>query len=127
MPTVKVVNMAGAQVGEIELSDAVFGRTVNPTVLHAAVRAYLLNQRQGTHSTLTRAEVSGGGKSPGGRRARQSPSRLNPLTPMDAWRCRPWPQAEKLPYGPEQEGQACRPSGRAVGKLASGDLWWLTR
>jgi large subunit ribosomal protein L4 len=64
MPTVKVVNMAGAQVGEIELSDAVFGREVNPAVLHAAVRAYLLNQRQGTQSTFTRAEVSGGGRNP---------------------------------------------------------------
>ncbi len=75
MPTVKVVNMAGAQVGEIELSDAVFGRTVNEAVLHAAVRAYLLNQRQGTQSTLTRAEVSGGGRRPwrqkGTGRARQ--------------------------------------------------------
>jgi large subunit ribosomal protein L4 len=60
----KVVNMAGKEVGEITLSDAVFGAEVNSAVLHAAVRAYLLNQRQGTQSTLTRTEVSGGGRKP---------------------------------------------------------------
>ena len=56
--------MAGKEVGEITLSDKVFGATVNEAVLHTAVRAYLLNQRQGTQSTLTRTEVSGGGKKP---------------------------------------------------------------
>ena len=64
MPNIKVVNMSGAQVGEIALSDVVFGAEVNEAVLHAAVRAYLLNQRQGTQSTLTRSEVSGGGRKP---------------------------------------------------------------
>ena len=64
MPNMKVVNMAGKEVGEITLSDAVFGAEVNSAVLHAAVRAYLLNQRQGTQSTLTRTEVSGGGRKP---------------------------------------------------------------
>ena len=56
--------MAGKKVGEIALSDKVFGREVNEAVLHTAVRAYLMNQRQGTQSTLTRSEVSGGGKKP---------------------------------------------------------------
>ena len=56
--------MAGEKVGEIALSDVIFGAEVNATVLHTAVRAYLLNQRQGTQSTLTRTEVSGGGKKP---------------------------------------------------------------
>jgi len=60
----KVVDMAGKEVGEITLSDKVFGAEVNATVLHTAVRAYLMNQRQGTQSTLTRTEVSGGGKKP---------------------------------------------------------------
>jgi large subunit ribosomal protein L4 len=60
----KVVNMAGKEVGEIALSEKVFGREVNEAVLHTAVRAFLLNQRQGTQSTLTRTEVSGGGKKP---------------------------------------------------------------
>ena len=75
MANVKVLNMAGAEVGTLELNDAVFAVTVSSDVLHAAVRAYLLNQRQGTQSTLTRSKVSGGGKKPwrqkGTGRARQ--------------------------------------------------------
>ena len=59
MPSVKVFDMAGKEVGAIELSDVIFGAEVNGAVLHAAVRAYLMNQRQGTQSTLTRTEVSG--------------------------------------------------------------------
>ena len=64
MPNMKVVDMAGKEVGEITLSDKIFGAEVNAAVLHTAVRAYLMNQRQGTQSTLTRSEVSGGGKKP---------------------------------------------------------------
>ena len=56
--------MAGKSVGEITLSDAVFGIKPNAAVMHAAVVNYLANQRQGTQSTLTRTEVSGGGKKP---------------------------------------------------------------
>ena len=79
MPNVKIVNMKGAEVGEMTLSDSVFGAEVNGTVLHTAVRAYLMNQRQGTQSALTRTEVSGGGKKPwrqkGTGRARQGSTR----------------------------------------------------
>ena len=79
MPNMKVVDMAGKEVGEITLSDLVFGAEVNEAVLHTAVRAFLLNQRQGTQSTLTRSEVSGGGKKPwkqkGTGRARQGSTR----------------------------------------------------
>ena len=79
MPNVKVMDMTGKEVGEIALSDVIFGADVNEAVLHAAVRAYLLNQRQGTQSTLTRGEVSGGGKKPwrqkGTGRARQGSTR----------------------------------------------------
>ena len=79
MANVKVLNMAGQEVGEITLSDAIYGADVNGAVLHAAVRAYLLNQRQGTQSALTRSEVSGGGKKPwrqkGTGRARQGSTR----------------------------------------------------
>ena len=79
MPNIKIVNMAGQEVGEIALSEKVFGREVNEAVLHTAVRAYLMNQRQGTQSTLTRTEVSGGGKKPwkqkGTGRARQGSTR----------------------------------------------------
>ena len=64
MPNIKVVDMAGKEVGALELSNKVFGASVNEAVLHTAVRAYLLNQRQGTQSTLTRTEVSGGGRKP---------------------------------------------------------------
>ena len=79
MANVKVYNMAGAEVGTMELSDVLFGADINGAVLHAAVRAYLLNQRQGTQSTLTRSEVSGGGRKPwrqkGTGRARQGSTR----------------------------------------------------
>ena len=79
MPNMKVVDMTGKEVGTIALSDAIFAREVNEAVLHAAVRAYLMNQRQGTQSTLTRSEVSGGGKKPwrqkGTGRARQGSTR----------------------------------------------------
>ena len=64
MPNMKVVNMAGKEVGEIALSEKVFGADVNEAILHTAVRAFLMNQRQGTQSTLTRSEVSGGGRKP---------------------------------------------------------------
>ena len=64
MPTIQVVDMEGKKSGKIELSDAVFGITPNAAVMHAAVVNYLANQRQGTQSTLTRTEVSGGGKKP---------------------------------------------------------------
>ena len=64
MPSIAVVDMTGKSVGEITLSDAVFGITPNAVVMHAAVVNYLANQRQGTQSTLTRTEVSGGGKKP---------------------------------------------------------------
>ena len=79
MPKVKVLNMSGKEVSEITLSDAVFGITPNEAVMHAAVVNYLANQRQGTHSTLTRTEVSGGGRKPwrqkGTGRARQGSTR----------------------------------------------------
>ena len=79
MPSIKVLDMTGKEVGEMTLSDVIFGAKVNAAVLHAAVRAYLMNQRQGTQSTLTRTEVSGGGKKPwrqkGTGRARQGSTR----------------------------------------------------
>jgi len=79
MPEIKVVNMAGESVGTMNLSDAIFAVDVNGAVLHAAVKSYLGNQRQGTQSTLTRTEVSGGGKKPwrqkGTGRARQGSTR----------------------------------------------------
>ena len=64
MPNVQVVDMTGKSVGEITLSDAIFGITPNEAVVHAVIKNYLANQRQGTQSTLTRTEVSGGGRKP---------------------------------------------------------------
>ena len=64
MSTMKVLNMAGAEVGTVELNDAVFGIEPNQTVVHEVVKNHLANCRQGTQSALTRAEVSGGGKKP---------------------------------------------------------------
>ena len=79
MPNVKVYDMAGQVTGEIALSEELFGAEVNKSVLHSVVRAYLINQRQGTQSTKTRSEVSGGGKKPwkqkGTGRARQGSTR----------------------------------------------------
>ena len=64
MSTIKVLNMAGAEVGSVELNDAVFGIEPNAAVVHEVVKNHLANCRQGTQSALTRAEVSGGGKKP---------------------------------------------------------------
>ncbi len=64
MPTVSTYDMTGKQTGTMELNDEVFGVKPNGTVMHSAVVNYLANQRQGTQSTLTRSEVSGGGRKP---------------------------------------------------------------
>ena len=64
MPKVTIYDMTGKSVGERDLSDAIFGIEPNKVVLHAVIKNYLANQRQGTQSTLTRTEVSGGGKKP---------------------------------------------------------------
>lgn len=64
MAKVSVYDMTGKVVSDLELNDVIFGVEPNTTVMHAAVVNYLANQRQGTQSTLTRTEVSGGGKKP---------------------------------------------------------------
>jgi large subunit ribosomal protein L4 len=64
MSTIKVLNMAGAEVGTVELNDSIFGIEPNQAVVHEVVKNHLANCRQGTQSALTRAEVSGGGKKP---------------------------------------------------------------
>jgi large subunit ribosomal protein L4 len=75
MPRIAVFNTEGQQVGEMDLNDSVFGADINEPVLHQAVQVYLANQRQGTQSAKTRAEVRGGGRKPwrqkGTGRARQ--------------------------------------------------------
>ena len=79
MANIKVFDMTGKETGTLELLDSVFGIEPNTVVMHEAVKAYLANRRQGTQSTLTRAEFSGGGKKPwrqkGTGRARQGSTR----------------------------------------------------
>ncbi len=79
MPKANLYNMAGKQIGEVELSEAIFGIEPNQYVVHDVVKNHLANCRQGTQSSLTRAEVSGGGKKPwrqkGTGRARQGSTR----------------------------------------------------
>ena len=64
MAKVTMLNMAGAEAGTIELNDAFFGIEPNQNAVHAVVKNYLANQRQGTQSAKTRAEVRGGGRKP---------------------------------------------------------------
>ena len=79
MPNVVLYNMEGKEVGKYDLNDAVFGIEPNEAAVHSVVVAYLANQRQGTQSALTRAEVRGGGAKPwrqkGTGRARQGSTR----------------------------------------------------
>lgn len=79
MPKVALYDITGATVGEVSLSEEIFAAPINTAVLHEVVKAYLANQRQGTQSALTRAEVSGGGIKPwrqkGTGRARQGSTR----------------------------------------------------
>ena len=89
MPNMKVLDMAGKEVSNIELSDAIFGITPNESAMHTMVVNYLANQRQGTQSTLTRTEVRGGGRKPwrqkGTGHARQGSTRA----PQWRYRTRP--------------------------------------
>ena len=123
MPNVKVFDMAGKEGGEITLSDVIFGAEVNGAVLHAAVRAYLMNQRQGTQSTLTRTEVSGGGKKPwrqkGTGRARQGSTRA-PQWTHGGVALGPKPRDYRLSMNKKQKRAALYSALSA--KCAAGDL-----
>ena len=123
MPNVKVYDMAGNEVGDIALSDVIFGAEVNGAVLHAAVRAYLMNQRQGTQSTLTRTEVSGGGKKPwrqkGTGRARQGSTRA-PQWTHGGVALGPKPRDYRLSMNKKTKKVALYSALSA--KVASGDL-----
>ncbi len=123
MPEVKVVNMAGEEVGTMTLPEEVFAVPVNPAVLHSAVRAYLLNQRQGTQSTRTRTEVSGGGKKPwrqkGTGRARQGSTRA-PQWTHGGVALGPKPRSYRVTLNRKTRTLALK--GALSDKLASGDL-----
>jgi large subunit ribosomal protein L4 len=117
------MDMAGKEVGEITLSDVIFAADVNGAVLHAAVRTYLMNQRQGTQSTLTRTEVSGGGKKPwrqkGTGRARQGSTRA-PQWTHGGVALGPKPRDYRLSMNKKQKRVALYSALSA--KLAEGNL-----
>ncbi len=123
MPKVTVYNVEGQTVGDLELSDAVFGAEVNEALLHEAVIRHLANQRQGTSDTKTRAEVAGGGRKPwrqkGTGRARQGSIR------SPQWRhggvvFGPHPRDFRLGM-PKQKRRAALRSALSS-KVAAGDL-----
>ncbi len=123
MPNVSVFDMAGKPAGEIALSDKLFGAEVNPSVLHSVVRAYLLNQRQGTQSTLTRSEVSGGGKKTwkqkGTGRARQGSTRA-PQWTHGGIALGPKPRSYRVSVNKKVRRLAL--AGALSSKVAEGDL-----
>lgn len=123
MPNIKVFDMTGKEVGEMTLSEKVFGAEVNAAVLHAAVRTYLMNQRQGTQSTLTRTEVSGGGKKPwrqkGTGRARQGSTRA-PQWTHGGVALGPKPRDYRLSMNKKAKKVAIRSALSA--KVAAGEL-----
>ena len=123
MPNIKVFDMTGKEVGEMTLSEKVFGAEVNAAVLHAAVRTYLMNQRQGTQSTLTRTEVSGGGKKPwrqkGTGRARQGSTRA-PQWTHGGVALGPKPRDYRLSMNKKAKRVAIRSALSA--KVAAGEL-----
>ena len=123
MPNIKVFDMTGKEVGEMTLSERVFGAEVNAAVLHAAVRTYLMNQRQGTQSTLTRTEVSGGGKKPwrqkGTGRARQGSTRA-PQWTHGGVALGPKPRDYRLSMNKKAKKVAIRSALSA--KVAAGEL-----
>jgi len=123
MPNMKVMDMAGKEVGEISLSDAVFGAEVNSAVLHLAVKAYLANQRQGTQSTKTRSEVSGGGKKPwkqkGTGHARQGSTR-SPQCTLGGIALGPKPRSYRFEINKKVKRIALQSAFSA--KVADGDM-----
>ncbi|MGI6716667.1 MAG: 50S ribosomal protein L4 [Eubacteriales bacterium] len=123
MPNVKVYNMKGEEVGTMDLSEEIFGAEVNKDALHAVVKAYLANQRQGTQSTLTRAEVSGGGRKPwrqkGTGRARQGSIR-SPQWTHGGIALGPKPRSYKMSVNKKVKRIAM--FSALSSKVASGDL-----
>jgi len=99
MPEAKVYDFDGNAVGTVSLSDTLFGVEPNPATVHQYVKMYLANQRQGTHSTLNRARMSGGGAKPfrqkGTGRARQGTA-ISPLMPGGARAFGPTPRDYRL-------------------------------
>lgn len=123
MAKIAVFDMAGQQVSERELSDAVFAVTPNEAVMHAMVVNYLANQRQGTQSTLTRTEVAGGGRKPwrqkGTGRARQGSTRA-PQWTKGGIALGPKPRSYRVSVNKKEKRIAML--GALSSKVSSGDL-----
>lgn len=117
MPMVSVLDMAGKQVSEIQLNDAIFGIEPNKSALHIMVRSYLANQRQGTQSTLTRAEVSGGGRKPWKQKGTGHARQGYPFPAVDTRRYRARPEAARVRHQRKQEGKE---AGYAVRSFQQG-------
>ena len=97
MPSVALYNIAGQEIGTVKLSDEIFAQEVNQAVLHTVVRAYLANQRQGTQSALTRAEVRRHQALEAKGHRPRAPG-FHPLPPVAARRRGLRPQAPGLPH-----------------------------
>ena len=123
MPTIDLYNMEGKVCGPLELSDTDSAAQVNGPVIHSVVRAYLLNQRQGTQSTLTRSEVAGGGRKPwrqkGTGRARQGSTRA-PQWTKGGIALGPKPRSYRVSVNKKEKRIAML--GALSSKVSSGDL-----
>lgn len=109
MANVDVFDMSGAKVSTMDLADSIFCVQVNQTAMHTAVTNYLANQRQGTQSALTRAEVSGGGIKPWRQKGTgPGPAGINPQPAMDPRRRCFCAEAPGLPFQHEPEGKEAR-------------------
>ena len=123
MPKAVIYNMAGQQVGEIELSDAIFGVEPNEAAVHAAVKNHLLNCRQGTQSALTKGEVSYTTKKPWRQKGhRTRPRRLCRFSRVETRRRRLRPEAQELQICSQQEDQKARLKSALSAKAADGEI-----
>ena len=114
--------MAGQQVGEVELSEGVFGVEPNEPAVHAVVVNHLANCRQGTQSALTRAEVSGGGKKPWRQKGTGHAVRAAPCAPVDPRRYRLRPKPRDYSYRVNRKLKRLALKSALSAKAASGDL-----
>lgn len=105
MAQVQVYNQEGKKTSKLELADSVFAIEPNESAMHLAVVSYLANQRQGTQSTLTRSEVSGGGAKPGDRKA--------PVVPVSSTRSPQWTHGG-IALGPKPEHTASASTRRCA-------------
>ena len=121
MPTVKVRNIKNEEIGEVELSDAVFGAPLNEGLIHAAVRNFMANARQGTSATKTRGDVSGAGRKLWETKRHGSRAyRVAPFATVERRRQRAWSAAPRLVLQHAEEDAPGRVAFGAVGARARG-------